>query len=296
MAASRTKHVLVIGRRGQVASALAAVDWGPEIAVDCHGRDELDLGNPEALRDKIRRMRPDLLVNAAAYTAVDEAEREPGAAYALNRDGPAALAEASAEIGAPLIHLSSDYVFDGLKAGAYVESDAVNPISVYGASKEAGERALRERLQHHVILRSSWIYAPRGRNFLTTMLRLAREGREIRVVDDQRGSPTAAAEVARAVAAIARRLLAGGEDYGTFHFCGEGVTSWHDFAAAIFAIAGLERVRLASISTAAFGAPARRPANSALACGKIALVYGISPAPWRASLAQCLADMERADA
>ena len=201
MAASRTKHVLVIGRRGQVASALAAVDWGPEIAVACRGRDELDLGNPAALRDKVRHLHPDLLINAAAYTAVDEAEREPGAAFALNRDGPAALAEAGAEIGAPLIHLSSDYVFDGLKAGPYVETDAVNPISVYGASKEAGERALRERLQRHVILRSSWIYAARGRNFLTTMLRLAREGREIRVVDDQRGSPTAAAEVARAVAA-----------------------------------------------------------------------------------------------
>ena len=289
-------QILVIGRRGQVASALAAFDWGAGIAVACRGRDELDLRDPAALRDRVIRMRPDLLINAAAYTAVDDAESEPEAAFALNRDGPAALAEAAAEIGAPLIHLSSDYVFDGLKAGAYVETDAVNPVSVYGASKEAGERALRERVKRHVILRSSWIYAARGRNFLTTMLRLAREGREIRVVDDQKGSPTAAAEVARVVAAIARRLLDGGADYGTFHFCAEGVTSWHGFAAAIFELAGLKTVRLAAITTAAFGAPARRPANSALDCGRIARVYGIRPAPWRESLARCLAEMERASA
>jgi dTDP-4-dehydrorhamnose reductase len=287
------KRVLVIGRRGQVATALAAVDWGADIAVTCHGRDKLDLGNPATLRDKVVRIRPDLLINAAAYTAVDEAEREPDAAFALNRDGPAALAEAAAGIGVPLIHLSSDYVFDGLKGSAYVESDAVNPLSVYGASKEAGERALRERLAHHVILRSSWIYAGQGRNFLTTMLRLAREGREIRVVNDQKGSPTAAAEIARAVAMIARRLLAGGGDYGTFHFCGQGVTSWHGFAAAIFALTGMEKVRLAAITTAAFAAPAKRPANSALDCAKVTRVYGIRPAPWRESLTQCVAQMER---
>ncbi len=290
------KRVLVIGRRGQVASALAAIDWGADIAAACCGRDELDLGKPATLRTKVMGMRPDLLINAAAYTAVDEAEREPDAAFALNRDGPAALAEAVAEIGVPLIHLSSDYVFDGLKEGAYVESDPVNPLSVYGASKEAGERAVRDRLARHVILRSSWIYAGRGRNFLTTMLRLASEGREIRVVDDQKGSPTAAAEAARAVAAIARRLLSGGDDYGTFHFCGQGVTSWHGFAAAIFELAELGKVRLTAITTAAFAAPARRPANSALACGRIARVYGIRSESWRESLARCLAEMERTGA
>ena len=288
------KQLLVIGRRGQVASALAAIDWGRDIAVACGGRDEFDLGNPAALRDRVKDMRPDLIVNAAAYTAVDQAESEPEAAFALNRDGPAALAEAAGEIGAPVIQLSSDYVFDGLKAGAYVETDAVNPLSVYGASKEAGERALRERLARHVILRSSWIYAARGRNFVTTMLRLAREGREIRVVDDQRGSPTAAAEVASTIATIARRLLAGGADYGTFHFCGRGVTSWHGFAAAVFELTGFEKVRLAAIATPEFAAPARRPANSALDCGKIARLYGIRPAPWRESLARCLTEMERA--
>ena len=290
------KHVLVIGRRGLVAGALGAVEWGADIAVSCRGRDELDLGDLPTLREKVMRVRPDLLVNAAAYTAVDQAESERKAAFALNCDGPAALAEAAAEIGAPLIHLSSDYVFDGLKATAYVESDAVNPISVYGASKEAGERAVRERLRPHVILRSSWIYAAQGRNFLSTMLRLAREGREIRVVDDQKGSPTAAADVARAVVAVARRLLAGGGDYGTFHFCSAGVTSWHGFAAAIFELAGLGKVHLAPISTAQFAAPARRPANSALDCGKIARIYGVQPSPWRESHAHCLAEMERAGA
>ena len=290
------KRMLVIGRRGQVASALAAIDWGRDNVVALGGRDEFDLANPVALRDRVKDMRPDLIVNAGAYTAVDQAESEPEAAFALNRDGPAALAEAAAAIGAPVIQLSSDYVFDGLKAGAYVETDAVNPLSVYGVSKEAGERALRERLAQHVILRSSWIYAARGRNFLTTMLRLAGEGREIRVVDDQKGSPTAAAELAGAVATIARRLLAGGADYGTFHFCGQGVTSWHGFADAIFELAGIEKVRLAPTTTPEFNAPARRPANSALDCTKIARVYGIRPAPWRESLARCLAEMEHAGA
>ena len=290
------KHVLVIGRRGQVASALAAIDWGTDIDVACRGRDEFDLGSPAALRGKVNDMRPNLIVNAAAYTAVDQAEAEPEAAFALNRDGPAAIAGAAAEIGAPMIQLSTDYVFDGLKAGAYVETDAVNPLSVYGASKEAGERAVRDRLARHVILRSSWIYAARGRNFLTTMLRLAREGHKIRVVDDQKGSPTAAAEIARAVATIARRLLAGGADYGTFHFCGQGVATWHSFAAVIFELAGIDKVRLAAITTPEFNAPARRPANSALDCGKIARVYGVRPAPWRESLAHCLAAMERAGA
>ena len=290
------KRMLVIGRRGQVASALAAIDWGQDIVVALGGRDEFDLASPAALRDRVKDMRPDLIVNAGAYTAVDQAESEPEAAFALNRDGPAALAEAAAAIGAPVIQLSSDYVFDGLKAGAYVETDAVNPLSVYGVSKEAGERALRERLAQHVILRSSWIYAARGRNFLTTMLRLADEGREIRVVDDQKGSPTAAAELAGAVATIARRLLAGGADYGTFHFCGQGVTSWHGFATAIFELAGTGKARLAATTTAEFNAPARRPANSALDCTKIARVYGIRPAPWRESLARCLGEMEHAGA
>jgi dTDP-4-dehydrorhamnose reductase len=290
------KRLLVIGRRGQVASALAAADWGADIAVACGGRDEFDLAKPAALRGKVRDLRPDLVVNAAAYTAVDQAESEPDAAFALNRDGPAALAEAAAEIGAPMIQLSTDYVFDGLKVSAYVETDAVNPLSVYGASKEAGERAVRERLARHVILRSSWIYAARGRNFLTTMLRLAHEGRDIRVVDDQAGSPTTAAEVARAVATIARQLLAGGTAYGTFHFCGGGVTSWHGFATAIFELARFDRVRLQAIATSEFNAPARRPANSALDCAKIARVYGIKPAAWRESLARCLTELERAGA
>ena len=164
--------------------------------------------------------KPDLVINAAAYTAVDKAESEPELAFAVNRDGPAALAEACQAIGAPLIHVSTDYVFDGSKRGAYVEEDPVNPASVYGASKEAGESAIRARLPAHVIIRSSWIYAPMGQNFVRTMLRLGRERPELRVVDDQTGSPTAAAELARAVQGAAGALLAGGRDYGTFHFAG----------------------------------------------------------------------------
>ena len=290
------KQVLLIGRTGQVAAAVARLDWGAEVTLVCRGRDTLDLAGPEGLRQMLRELKPDLVINAGAYTAVDKAESEPALAFAINRDGPAALADAAADIGAPMIQLSTDYVFDGLKSGPYAESDAVHPLSVYGASKEAGERAVRERLREHVILRGSWIYSAQGHNFLLTMLRLAREGCEIRVVDDQRGAPTTAAEFAGAVAAIGRRLLAGGQDYGTFHFSASGATTWHGFAAAIFARAGLARVRLSAVSSAAFGAAARRPANSMLDCRKIAAAYGIAGRPWPEGLAECLASLAQAGA
>jgi dTDP-4-dehydrorhamnose reductase len=237
---------------------------------------------------------PDLVINAAAYTAVDQAEQEPDAAFAINRDGPAALAEACAKIGAPLLHLSTDYVFDGMKAGPYCEDDPVNPLSVYGASKEAGERAIRARLPDHLILRSSWVYAPEGRNFVRTMLRLARECEEVRVVDDQRGSPTAAADIAGALIAAAGRILAGGRDFGTFHFCGQGATSWHGFAQAIFEVSQGRRPRLLAVPSSAYPTPALRPANSVLDCGKFRRSYGISARPWRESLVQCLAEIEEA--
>ena len=236
--------------------------------------------------------KPDLVINAAAYTAVDKAESEPELAFAVNRDGPAALAEACQAIGAPLIHVSTDYVFDGSKRGAYVEEDPVNPASVYGASKEAGESAIRARLPAHVIIRSSWIYAPMGQNFVRTMLRLGRERPELRVVDDQTGSPTAAEELARAVQGAAGALLAGGRDYGTFHFAGSGSTSWFGLAEAIFELAEGPRPRLIPIPTSGYPTPARRPANSVLDSSKFARLYGVTARPWRDSLARCLRDIQ----
>lgn len=284
-------RVLVIGRRGQVARALAEAGWPEGISLACYGRDEIDLAEPQSVVRAITRRAPDLVINAAAYTAVDQAESEPEAAFIVNRDGPAALAEACAALGVPLIHLSTDYVFDGRKNGAYVEDDPVNPLSVYGASKEAGEQAVRRILPAHVILRSAWIYAPEGRNFVHAMLRLARESAEIRVVDDQRGCPTAASEVARAIVAASGRLLAGNGEFGTFHFCGAGSTSWHGFAQAIFELGQGPRPNLIAIATSAYPTPARRPANSVLDGAKFRRLYGVAARPWQQSLAGCLAEI-----
>ena len=287
----RMKRILVIGRSGQLARALGAADWPQGIALECRGRAEIDLARPAVARAAVIAAKPDLVINAAAYTAVDKAESEPELAFTVNRDGPAALAEACRAIAAPLIHVSTDYVFDGSKTGPYVEEDPVHPVSVYGASKEAGESAIRARLPAHVILRTAWVYAPQGQNFVRTMLRLGRERPEIRVVDDQTGCPTAAAELARAVQAAAIRLLESGRDYGTFHFCGAGETSWFGFAQAIFELAGEPRPRVVPIATREYPTPARRPANSVLDSAKFARLYGVTARPWRDSLARCLKDI-----
>jgi dTDP-4-dehydrorhamnose reductase len=285
------RRILVIGRSGQLARALAEATWPAGIALASLSRAEIDLARPAGVAAAVAAEKPDLVINAAAYTAVDKAESEPELAFAVNRDGPAALAEACLALGAPLIHVSTDYVFDGAKRGPYVEEDPVHPVSVYGASKEAGESAIRARLPAHVILRTAWVYAPQGQNFVRTMLRLGRERPEIRVVDDQVGCPTAAAELARAVAAAALGLLAGGRGYGTFHFCGAGETSWFGFAQAIFELAGGPRPRLVPIPTAGYPTPARRPANSVLDSAKFARLYGVTARPWRESLARCLKDI-----
>ena len=284
-------HVLVVGRQGQVARALARAPWPAGVRLSCLGRETIDLADPPAAVATILGLQPDLVVNAAAFTAVDLAESEPEAAFAINRDGAGALARASAELAIPLIHLSTDYVFDGRKSGAYVEQDPVNPLSVYGASKEAGEQAIRAALPAHLILRTSWVYAPLGKNFVLSMLARARQADALRIVDDQRGCPTAAAEIARAIAAAAARLLDGSGVFGTFHFCGAGSTSWHGFAQAIFELSGGPQPQLKAIPTSEYPTPARRPANSVLDAGKFHRLYGVAARPWRESLADCLAEI-----
>lgn len=282
-------RVLVLGRKGQVAAALAEASWPAGIEVVSRGRDIIDLGHPESAQTAIRQLRPDLVVNAAAFTAVDLAESEQASAFAINRDGAAAAAAACAHLGVPLIHISTDYVFDGQKQGAYVEDDPVNPLSVYGKSKEAGERAVRAALATHMILRTSWVYAPAGRNFVLSMLARAEKGEALRIVDDQQGCPTAASEVARAILVVAQRLLASSGAFGTFHFCGDGSISWYGFAEAIFDSAGGRRPPLTAIPTRDYPTPARRPANSVLDAGKFRRLYGVVARPWRESLAECLA-------
>ena len=288
--------ILVVGRTGQVAHELRRGAWPAGFAVDFLERPQIDLRRPDEVRDTVVSLRPEIVVNAAAYTAVDAAESDKDLAFAINRDGPAALADACREIGAPLIHYSTDYIFDGGKAGAYVEDDPVAPLSVYGASKAEGDAAIRERLDRHVILRTSWVYSATGHNFVKTMLRFGAERDRLGIVDDQHGAPTAAADIAAATIAICQALAAGREGcFGTFNFCGSGVTSWHGFAREIFAGAaqrGLKTPRsVEPIASEAYPTPAPRPRNSVLDCRKIGRVYGIAAPPWQASLSACLDEL-----
>jgi dTDP-4-dehydrorhamnose reductase len=285
--------IIVIGHSGQVAYELQRGTWPAGIATDFLDRTRVDLARPEAARDTVIAARPDIVVNAAAYTAVDAAESDRDVAFAVNRDGPAALADACREIGAALVHYSTDYVFDGAKDGAYVEDDPINPLSVYGASKAEGEAAIRLRLDRHVIVRTEWVYAPIGRNFVKTMLRLGAERDRLGIVDDQYGSPTAAADIAAATIAVCAALAAGKEDgFGTFHFTGGGTTTWYGFAREIFAGAAVRGLKTPAIVdpilTEAYPTPAPRPRNSVLDCGKLARVYGVVSPPWQAALSDCL--------
>ena len=288
--------ILVIGRIGQVSRELHRGVWPAGFAVDFLERPEIDFTRAVAAGGKVIAARPDIVVNAAAYTAVDAAERDRDVAFAVNRDGPAALAAACREIGAALVHYSTDYVYDGTRSGAYVESDPVNPLSVYGASKAEGDAAIRDRLARHVILRTSWVYSASGNNFVKTMLRLGAERDRLGIVDDQHGGPTAAADVAAATIAVCAALARGKDDgFGTFHFAGSGATSWYGFARAIFAGAaarGCKTPRLVEpIATEAYPTPAARPRNSVLDCGKLARSYGIAAPPWQASLSACLDEL-----
>ncbi len=285
-------QVLVIGRAGQLARALARQQARhPGLAMTFLGRPDLDVTDIAALRAAILRARPDILINASAYTAVDKAEDEPEAAYAVNRDAVAAMGAAAAEAGCPVIHVSTDYVFDGKGERPYRPDDTTAPQSVYGASKLAGEQALAEAQPHHVILRTSWVYSADGANFMNTMLRLA-EGRDsLSVVDDQKGCPTVADDLAEAILAICGKVLEGEGRWGIFHYCGEGAITWFDFARAIFEEAksrGLPSAEVSPTTTAAFGAKAPRPAYSLLDMASLTEAYGIRPKPWRAALSAVL--------
>ncbi|HVC50877.1 MAG TPA: dTDP-4-dehydrorhamnose reductase [Stellaceae bacterium] len=286
--------LLVTGGAGQVGFELRRarlpVGWSL-VAVD---RDAFDIADRDAVFAAMARERPDLVVNTAAYTAVDKAESETQAAFAANAAAPGYFAEACRDAGIPLIQFSTDYVFDGEKPGAYAEDDPVNPLGVYGKSKEQGERAVRATLAEHVILRTAWVYGAHGNNFVKTMLRLAAERPELRVVADQHGSPTAAADLAAAVIAIASRIAAGQGRWGTFHLTGAGATTWHGFAEAIVALAAPHTGKappVRAIATADYPTPAHRPANSVLDCGRLAAAYGVAARPWHDALAETVAEL-----
>lgn len=286
--------LLVLGAAGQIGGELCRIGWPARYQLTAVDRAEVDITQQEAVIAAVARERPDVIINAAAYTAVDRAESEPDAAWAVNAAGPGHLAAACKPAGIPLIHISTDYVFDGSKPGPYFEDDPVNPLGVYGRSKEAGDRAIREALSEHVILRTAWVYSAHGHNFVRTMLRLASERPVLRVVADQIGSPTSAADAARAIAAIVPRIAAGEASWGTYHFAGAGAVSWHGFAEAIFDLAAPWRgrpPRVEAITTAEYPTPARRPANSVLDCCRIAAVFGIEPRPWREALAEVIGEL-----
>lgn len=261
-------------------------------------REQLDLCDSDGLARVLDENTFDLVVNAAAYTAVDRAEAEPALATAINGEAPGRLARLCHERTMPLIHFSTDYVFDGHKEGPYAEEDDIRPLSIYGASKAAGEAAVRAALPQHIILRTSWVFSARGCNFVTGMLRLGRERPALRIVADQLGGPTSAVALADAVGSIAARIQAGGEmPWGTYHLSGAPPTNWHDFAAAIFedwaALTGARSPDLTAIVTADYPTAALRPANSVLDCGRILAAFDIAPSDWRQELRSVLQEIKK---
>jgi dTDP-4-dehydrorhamnose reductase len=301
------RPILLIGKGGQVGSELAGrlPSLGEVVAL---GRAELDLSKPDEIREVIRRVQPRLIVNAAAYTAVDQAEKEPSLAQAINSDAPEIMAKEGKKIGASLVHYSTDYVFDGTKNAPYLEDDPPNPLSVYGKTKLAGEQAIRSSGVSHLIFRTAWVYAAQGSNFLLTILRVAAQRDELRVVRDQFGAPTRNVDIAAATIAALTKIAERSQGQngfahfvGTYHMTAAGATTWYDFAVAILQEASaipasspwltsasgglpLRAKRVTAITTAEYPTPARRPAYSVLSNAKLGQVFGIELPDWLSQL------------
>ncbi|MEH6409104.1 MAG: dTDP-4-dehydrorhamnose reductase [Hyphomonas sp.] len=285
-------NILVAGRAGQVAQALANLPATSDVAISTMGRPELDICDAAMVEAAVASVAPDMIVNAAAYTAVDQAESDSAAAFAVNRDGAANLAKAAAARRIPILHLSTDYVFDGTKKSPYEEIDPVAPLGVYGASKLAGEQEVAAANAAHVILRTAWVYSPVGKNFLKTMLRVADGRDELGVVDDQVGNPTSADDIAVGLIAVARRI-ADDENWtpGVYHMTGAGEASWADFAAFIFEASdalGGPTAHVRRITSAEYPTPVARPANSRLDCAKLSAKFGVTLPAWEDSTRACL--------
>jgi dTDP-4-dehydrorhamnose reductase len=280
-------RILLTGRTGQVGSALvdALAPLGEVRAFDRQG---LDLLDPQSIRSAMAGVKPDVVINAAAYTAVDRAEREKELALEVNARAVKELAREARSFDALLIHFSTDYVFDGAKTAPYVETDAPNPLSVYGSSKLEGERAIAASGCRHLIFRTSWVYGPAGRNFLHAILDAARTRPELRVVNDQRGAPTSSAAIAGAVAQVLSSTDISGKPGGIYHLTAAGETTWHGFAAAILAGKGL-KIPVAAIRSDEYPAAARRPRNSLLDNSKLGAAFDVALPDWRQGLAAVLA-------
>ncbi len=283
--------MLLLGQYGQVSQELQRVLQGAgELTV--LGREQLDLTQPELIRQHVQNLRPELIINAAAHTAVDQAESEPELAFAINATAPGILAEAAAELGAPLIHYSTDYVFDGNHTVPYRESDATHPLSVYGRSKLAGEQAIQAVGGMHLILRTSWVYSQHGKHFLLTMQRLLQERESLSVVNDQIGAPTWAGTIAQATAQLIEQWRSGqAGPWGVYHLTAQGETSWFGFANAIAAHLSNQGKRVATlqpIPSSAYPNPAQRPLNSRLDCSRLQQDWNVQLPDWQAALEQCL--------
>lgn len=297
----KRKRMVVTGREGQVVRSLlergASNDLFDIVAL---GRPEFDLNDLDGIDAALGQARPDVIVSAAAYTAVDQAETEEGKAHAVNAVAPGRIAAVAARLGVPVIHLSTDYVFDGAKPEPYLETDPVGPTSAYGRTKLAGERAVAQATDNHVILRTAWVYSPFGRNFLKTMLLLAESRALINVVDDQIGNPTSALDIADGILAVAGNLVESDDIYlrGIFHMVGAGSASWADFAREIFAVSasyGGPAAEIEGIPSSAYPTPARRPANSRLACSKLLVAHGVQLSNWKHLAAEVVARLLNED-
>lgn len=284
-------RILLFGGSGQVGSEIVR-RASPSIRVRAPGRAEADFADPDACAALTASAEADVAINCAAFTAVDRAESEAEAAQVVNAGTPAAIARAAAARGLPLLHVSTDYVFDGETSRRWREDDAPAPLNVYGRTKLEGEVAVAQAGGPHAILRTSWVFSAHGGNFVKTMARLGRERPELRVVGDQTGGPTAAADIADALLRVAAAFAEGRGTSGVFHFAGAPTVSWRDFAEAIFArLDWPQRPTVAPIMTADWPAPARRPRASALDCGRIAAAYGVAQPDWRPALDAVLTDL-----
>lgn len=298
---AETIHVLVTGGAGQVGLELGLADWPEGVVLHAPTREALDLGDEASVKAVFAATPFAAVINSGAYTAVDKAESDVAAAFAANAMGPAFLAEASAAAGIPMIQVSTDYVFDGSGGGAYIESDPVAPLGVYGASKLAGELATRSGNPRSVVFRTAWVLSIHRANFLKTMLRLAADRPVLRVVADQHGCPTSARDIAAALKTITLRMIADPDaPTGVYHFVNAGETSWAGLASEIFArsgAAGGATATVEGIPSTEYPTPARRPSNSRLSTEKLTRDYAITPRPWQEAIAEIIAELhaERAD-
>jgi len=289
--------IILIGNKGMLGRDLQSRLQNAGFATKGLDIDELDITQPEAILPLLEPYGADLAINCAAYTAVDKAEAESELAFAVNSDGPANLSDACKKLEVPLIHISTDYVFDGNAKRPYREDDPVDPLGVYGQSKWAGEEAVRSRLKEHLIVRTSWLYGVHGNNFVKTILKLAREKEELKVVADQEGCPTWTGDLSDALLALVYRINKDrtGIKWGTYHFCGSGTASWYDFARAIVDEASkresLRALRLTPIATADYPTPAKRPKWSVLDCTKMERTFGIRRRHWKEGLRLMLEEL-----